>query len=135
MKRARFSEEQILEILKAGEQAEVLPLFCEAQNITERTYQKWRARHGADLLASNGGELESRSDRTRDVKAVNQLGLQLVALSPHKLAPLQRPAALRSAMGVGGELTMGARGRKTRLVCKILRSEDHEAIRKRVESR
>lgn len=135
MKRARFSEEQILEILKAGEQAEALPLFCEAQNITERTYQKWLARHGADLLASNGGELESRSDRTRDVKAINQLGLQLVALSPLKLDQLELPDELRSAIVECRALTKGARGRQKRLVCKILRSEDHEAIRKQVESR
>jgi ribosomal 50S subunit-associated protein YjgA (DUF615 family) len=135
MKRARFSEEQILEILRAGEEAENLAAFCEAQNITERTYRKWLVSHGADLAEPNGGQLLSRSQRTRDVKAINQLGLQLVALSQLKLDRLELPDDLRSAIVECRALTKGARGRQKRLVCKMLRSEDHEAIRKQVESR
>jgi ribosomal 50S subunit-associated protein YjgA (DUF615 family) len=135
MKRARISEEQILEILRAGEEAEGLAAFCEAQNITERTYRKWLVSHGADLAEPNGGQLLSRSQRTRDVKAINQLGLQLVALSQLKLDRLELPDDLRSAIVECRALTKGARGRQKRLVCKMLRSEDHEAIRKQVESR
>jgi ribosomal 50S subunit-associated protein YjgA (DUF615 family) len=134
MRRARFSEEQILEILRAGEKAEDLPAFYAARNITLRTYRTWLASHGASLAGPNGGQLPSRSQRTREVRAINQLGVKLVALSPLKLERLELPDDLHSAIVEYRGLTKGARGRQKRLVCKILRSEDHEAIRKQLES-
>ena len=76
----------------------------------------------------------SRSERTRDIKATNQLGLQLVALSQLKLDRIELSEDLRNAIVECRALTKGARARQKRLVCKILRSEDHEAIRRQLES-
>jgi ribosomal 50S subunit-associated protein YjgA (DUF615 family) len=134
MKRERFSEEQILEILKAGQEAADLRAFCDAQNIRERTYRVWLASHAAELAAANEPQRPSRSERTRDIKAINRLGLELVALSQLKLDRIELPEELRSSIEACRTLTKGALGRQKRLVCKVLRSEDHEAIRKQVES-
>ena len=132
MRRPRFSDAEILEILKDGEAAEDLRVFCAAQNITERTYQAWLATYGHELVGED--EIPSRSQRTRDVKAINRLGLQLVALSPLELDRLELPEELRDAIVECRALTKGARGRQKRLVCKLLRDEDHESIRGQVES-
>ena len=133
MKRARYSEEEILEILRAGDEAGDLRAFCEAQGIAERTYQKWLANRSAELPDANERPPASRSERTRDIKATNQLGLQLVALSQLKLDRIELSEDLRNAIVECRALTKGARARQKRLVCKILRSEDHEAIRRLLE--
>jgi ribosomal 50S subunit-associated protein YjgA (DUF615 family) len=135
MKRARFSEEDILDILRAGEQAEDLPAFCVAQNITEKTYRGWLVSRADELAEADGRQVPSRSQRTRDVKAINRLGLQLVALSPLKLERIDLGEELRNAVEECRTLTKGALVRQKRLVCKLLRDEDHEAIRKQLESR
>ena len=133
MKRARYSEEEILEILRAGGEAEDLRAFCEAQGIAEHTYQKWLANRSAELPDANERPPASRSERTRDIKVTNQLGLQLVALSQLKLDRIELSEDLRNAIVECRALTKGARARQKRLVCKILRSEDHEAIRRQLE--
>jgi len=132
MSRPRFSEAQILEILADGEASEDLRVFCEALNITEQTYQLWLAMY-RDELATATAPI-SRSQRTRDIKAINRLGLQLVALSALELDRLELPEVLRNAVVACRKLTKGALGRQKRLVCKLLRDEDHEAIRAQVES-
>lgn len=132
MRRPRFSEAQILEILADGEASEDLGAFCEALNITEQTYQLWLGMHREALADASGPP--SRSQRTRDVKAVNRLGLRLVALSALKLDRIDLPEELRDAIVSCRTLTKGALGRQKRLVCKLLRDADHEAIRARVES-
>jgi ribosomal 50S subunit-associated protein YjgA (DUF615 family) len=133
MKRARFTEEQIREILRAGEAAEDLPAFCDAQGITERNYRKWLASEVPEVAEPAQDPFASRSDRTREVKEINQLGLQLVALSQLKLDRIELPDELRSAIMQCRALTKGARVRQKRRVCKLLRDEDHAAIRKQVE--
>lgn len=132
MPRSRFSEAQILEILADGEASEDLGVFCEALNITELTYQSWLSTYRDELAAATGPP--SRSQRTRDVKAINRLGLQLVALSSLELDRLELPEDLRNAIVACRTLTKGALVRQKRLVCKLLRDEGHEAIRAQVES-
>ena len=132
MGRPRFSKAQILEILADGEASDDLRVFCEAVNITEQTYQLWLAMYRDELAAAI--EPPSRSQRTRDIKAINRLGLQLVALSELKLDRLELPEDLRNAIVASRTLTKGALGRQKRLVCKLLRDEGHEAIRSQVES-
>ncbi len=43
MKRARFSEEQIIGILKAGEVAGNIRGVCREHNVTEQTFYRWRS--------------------------------------------------------------------------------------------
>ena len=76
----------------------------------------------------------SRSQKHRDVVAVNQLGLDLIALIPSDLALLDLPEALRHEIDVCQGLKMRAQGRQKRLIGQILRGEDHEAIRNGLDS-
>lgn len=132
MPRPRFSEAQILEILADGKASEDLGVFCDALNITERTYELWLAMYRDELADKTAPP--SRSQRTRDIKAINRLGLQLVALSELKLDRLELPEDLRNAVEACRTLKKGALGRQKRLVCKLLRDEDHDAIRAQIES-
>ena len=46
MKRKRFSEEQIIRILKEGEALGNVREACRQHNITEQTYYRWRNKYG-----------------------------------------------------------------------------------------
>jgi putative transposase len=46
MKRARFSEEQIIGILKKAETAGNIREVCQEHNITEQTFYRWRRKYG-----------------------------------------------------------------------------------------
>jgi putative transposase len=46
MKRARFSEEQIIGILKAAEAIGNIREACKEHNITEQTFYRWRRKYG-----------------------------------------------------------------------------------------
>lgn len=46
MKRKRFSEEQIIRILKEGEALVHVREACRQHNITEQTYYRWRTKYG-----------------------------------------------------------------------------------------
>jgi len=85
--------------------------------------------------APASGELgPTRTQRTKEATAVNELGLQIATLSPDVLDLLDLPERLREAIDVCQVLKLRARSRQKRLICRLLREEDHEAIRSRVES-
>lgn len=46
MKKKRFSEEQIIRILKEGEALGNVREACRQHNITEQTYYRWRLKFG-----------------------------------------------------------------------------------------
>ena len=46
MKRARFSEEQIIGILKEAETAGNIRAVCREHNLTEQTFYRWRNKYG-----------------------------------------------------------------------------------------
>ncbi len=56
MKRARFSEEQIVGILKAAETSGNIRSSCAEHNITEQTFYRWRRKYGVLGLAEARGE-------------------------------------------------------------------------------
>lgn len=76
----------------------------------------------------------SRTQLTRAAAAVNELGLQLARLSPGQLDRLELPERLRHEIDVWQKLKPRSRGRQNRLLGQLLRAEDHEEIRRRVES-
>ena len=46
MKRARFTEEQIIGILKEAETAGNIRAVCRDHNLTEQTFYRWRRKYG-----------------------------------------------------------------------------------------
>ena len=46
MKRGKFSDEQILAIVKEGEAGRKVVDLCRANGITEQTYYRWKAKYG-----------------------------------------------------------------------------------------
>lgn len=76
----------------------------------------------------------TRSQQTRAATAVNRLGLELTLLSARELDRLELPERLREEIDVSQKLKVRSRGRQNRLIGQLLRAEDHEAIRARMES-
>ncbi len=75
----------------------------------------------------------NRSERTRDAAHVNKLGTNLTKLRPVDLDTLDLPEELREAIDICQGLKAQAQSRQRRLVAKVLRSENHEAIREQFE--
>jgi putative transposase len=46
MKRSRFSEEQVIGILREGEGGETVKAVCAKHNISEPTYYAWKKKYG-----------------------------------------------------------------------------------------
>ena len=76
----------------------------------------------------------SRTELTRAATAVNKIGLRLAEFPPDALDELELPEDLRDAIDICQKLKIRARSRQKRLICQLLRAEDHEAIARRVEA-
>ena len=76
----------------------------------------------------------TRTQQTRAATAVNQLGVRLTTLSSVDLDRLELSERLREEIDVCRKLKPRARGRQNRLIGQLLRAENHEAIRTRLES-
>ena len=64
MKKKRFSEEQIIRILKEGEALGNVREVCRQHNVTEQTYYRWRQKFG--------GMEVSVAKRLRELEAENR---------------------------------------------------------------
>jgi putative transposase len=71
MKRKRFSEEQIIGILKEAEQTGNIREVCRAHNITETTFYRWRTKFG--------GMEVSEARRLKDLERENAELKRMVA--------------------------------------------------------
>lgn len=89
-----------------------------------------RRRRGTEENAEESDEV-TRTARTRAAAAVNKVGLRLAALPPDALDQLELPGELREAIDICQKLKVRGRARQKRLICKLLRAEDHETITKR----
>ena len=76
----------------------------------------------------------TRTARTRAADAVNKVGLRLADLPPDALDQLELPEELREAIDLCQRMKVRGRARQKRLICKLLRAEDHETITKRTEA-
>ena len=92
-----------------------------------------KRRRGTDKDAEET-EDGTRTARTRAATAVNKVGLRLAALPPDALDQLELPQELREAIDRCQKMKLRGRSRQKRLICKLLRAEDHEAITKRTEA-
>jgi ribosome-associated protein len=75
----------------------------------------------------------SRSQQRRDAAAVTELGKQLVEMSRAELDRLGLSEELRDAIKLCQGLKLRARNRQKRLIGQLLRADDHEGIRARLD--
>lgn len=67
MKKSRFSEEQIIGILKEQEAGDVTADVCRGHGISQATFYKWKAKFGG-LDVSEARRLKSLEDENRRLK-------------------------------------------------------------------
>ena len=69
MKRSKFSDEQILAIVKEGEAGRKVADVCRAHGITEQTYYRWKSKYGG-LELSEMQRLKQLEDENRRLKQI-----------------------------------------------------------------
>lgn len=98
MKRSKFSDEQILAIVKEGEAGRKVADLCRTHGITEQTYYRWKAKYDG-LERSELQRLKQVEDENRRLKQIvaeQTLDIQALKRSSQKSG---RPH--RSARGGG----------------------------------
>lgn len=77
MKRARFSEEQIIGILKAAEAVGNIRAVCQEHNITEQTFYRWRRKFGGMDVSEAKKLRELERENSELKKMVADLSLDI----------------------------------------------------------
>ena len=80
MKTSRFSDSQILSILKQAEAGATVPVLCREHNISSATFYKWRTKYGgmdASLMARLK-ELETENRQLKKMYAEERLKAEIV---------------------------------------------------------
>jgi putative transposase len=67
MKRKRFTEEQIIRILKEGEALGNVREACRQHNVTEQTYYRWRNKYGG-MEVSDARRLKGLEKENAELK-------------------------------------------------------------------
>jgi len=67
MKRSKFSESQIITILKAVETGRTVADVCREHEIAQKTYYKWKQKYGG-MQASDIKRLRELEDENRKLK-------------------------------------------------------------------
>lgn len=81
MKRRKFTESQIFNILKEGESgALIVPDLCRKHGVAQSTYYKWKSKYGG-MESSDLARLKSLEDENRKLKKMfADVSLQNMAL-------------------------------------------------------
>ena len=83
MKRSKFSDEQIIGILKEQESGAVTADVCCRHGISEATFYKWKAKFGG-LEVSEAKRLRTLIGRNRCLAPTLRLGLLMFRSAPLK---------------------------------------------------
>ena len=67
MRKSRFSEEQIIAVLKAAESGQQVTDLCRKHGISEHTFYRWRAKYGG-MDVNDARKLRSLEDENRRLK-------------------------------------------------------------------
>ena len=70
MKKSRYSEPQIIKILKEGEAGKKVEALCRAYGISKSAYYKWKAKYGG-LEASELSRLKTLEAENRQLKEMD----------------------------------------------------------------
>jgi putative transposase len=80
MKKSRFTDSQIIAVLKQAEAGTPVPALCREHNVSSATFYKWRSKFGgmdASML-SRVRELEEENRRLKKMYADAQLSAELL---------------------------------------------------------
>jgi putative transposase len=80
MKKSRFTDSQIIAVLKQAEAGKPVPELCREHGISSATFYKWRAKFGgmdASLMARLR-ELEAENARLKKMYAEERLKAEIV---------------------------------------------------------
>jgi putative transposase len=69
MKRSKFTDEQILKIVREGEAGRKVADLCRTNGITEQTYYRWKAKYGG-MDSGEAKKLKQLEDENRKLKHV-----------------------------------------------------------------
>lgn len=80
MKRSRFTDSQILAILKEAESGVAVPEVCRTHGISSATFYKWRAKFGGmDVsMMSRLKELEEENRRLKKMYAESKMDAEVL---------------------------------------------------------
>ena len=81
MKRSRFTDSQILAVLKQAEAGTAVPDLCREHGISTATFYKWRAKYGGmDVsMMSRMKELEEENRRLKKMYLEEKLKAEIVS--------------------------------------------------------
>ena len=97
MRKKRFSEEQIIKVMRQAEAGEAIKDVCREHGFSEGTYYRWKAKYGG-LEISEARRLKELERKNRRLKnAVADLTLDNQALKENCLAKMVTPAMRRRA--------------------------------------
>jgi len=69
MWKSRFTEEQIIGVLKAADAGQPVKDLCRKHGISEQTYYRWKAKYGG-MEVSDARRLRALEDENRRLKTV-----------------------------------------------------------------
>ena len=80
MKKSRFTDTQIIAILKRGEAGTPAPELCRSHGIRSATYYKWRSKYGGmdASMMSRVKELEQENARLKKMYAEAQMSADIL---------------------------------------------------------
>lgn len=80
MKKSKFSDTQIIAILKQNEVGQAVPDICREHGISSATFYKWRAKYGGlDVsMMSRLKELEAENSRLKKMYAEERLKAEIL---------------------------------------------------------
>ena len=80
MKKSRYSDNQILKILKQAEAGTPVPELCREHGMSSATFYKWRAKYGGmdASLMKRMKELEAENKRLKKMYAEERLKAEII---------------------------------------------------------